>query len=252
VHIKAEGAAQGCGRRIDWTYDERKYQSARKETLQAKPGPEQESPLLWVEIGEEPDRGKNRSTMPTERRSWTGKMKNLSERAGHGRPADLICTTTARSEGFVGWARKPLRALLERRGAVPDRLQVNLTTRRADMEKDLKLITKHELDELSRNEGQDLKDRAADALDAMEKAERDELENDACLNYQSTVDNSITEAGEELSATMAELRRRFGTLIVDAVLNDKPNLEDLSLFYEGPAESIAEVEENHPTTELAK
>ena len=118
------------------------------------------------------------------------------------------------------------------------------------MKKDERAITKNEV---NRSERRDLENEAADALDAMDKTERDKLDNaieDARDNYLNSVDDAIRSAGYWLAATMAELRQRFGTLIVDAALQAEPNLEDLSL-YECP-KSIAEVEEDHPSAKLTK
>jgi hypothetical protein len=53
-----------------------------------------------------------------------------------------------------------------------------------------------------------------------------------------------------LEALLEGFKQQLEQAYPDAALNDKPNLEDLSLL-DGPAESIAEVEENHPARELA-
>ena len=113
------------------------------------------------------------------------------------------------------------------------------------MEKELKSITQDELDDMTEFERADLE---LSALRTMDKGEREKLENEiseAGDHYRSTVEAAISDAGEELAETMAELRQQFGTLIVDAILKDNWSLGDLTLCNDGPAKRIAEVEEDH-------
>lgn len=108
----------------------------------------------------------------------------------------------------------------------------------------IKSMTKDDVGYLSKRELRDVEEHAAEQWEAMDESEKAKLRtaiSECCLEYTSAVDGAITNAGQTLFEEMHDLRAQYGTLIVDAAIDDTDTDTNLDLAHES-FQSIADAE----------